>query len=78
MHDAARNQIWLEIVQTALDLPAWMPVLALIGAARLWEPRRLRFRLLFAAAQLITTTDRRHLRFAGHRPWSEVITEAIQ
>ncbi|WP_413254450.1 transposase [Streptomyces europaeiscabiei] len=52
--------------------------LALIGTARLWEPRRLRLRLLFAAAQLITTTDRRHLRFAGHWPWSEVITEAIQ
>lgn len=25
LHDTAQNQIWLEIVQTALDLFAWMP-----------------------------------------------------
>jgi hypothetical protein len=44
-HDTAQNQIWLEIIQIALDLLAWMPMLALNGAARLWEPRRLRLRL---------------------------------
>ncbi|MDG9714773.1 hypothetical protein [Streptomyces sp. DH10] len=26
---------WLEIVQTALDLPGWMPMLSLTGTARL-------------------------------------------
>lgn len=31
LHDAAQNHIWLEIIQTALDLLAWMPVLALSG-----------------------------------------------
>ncbi len=72
LHDNAQNQIWLELVQIALDLPAWMPVLALTGAARLREPRRLRLRLLFAAAR------RRHLGFARHWPWTDVITEAIQ
>ncbi|GAA0960522.1 IS1380 family transposase [Streptomyces rhizosphaericus] len=59
LHDAAQNQIWLEIVQIALDLLAWMPVLALTGKARLWEPRRLRLRLFSTAAQLITTGRRR-------------------
>lgn len=44
-HDAAQNQLWLEIVQIALDLLAWMPMPALTGPARLWEPRRLRLRL---------------------------------
>jgi Transposase DDE domain group 1 len=78
LHDAAQNQIWLEIVQIALDLLAWMPMLALTGTARLWEPRRLRLRLLSAAAQLVTTARRRHLRFARHWPWTDVITEAIQ
>jgi hypothetical protein len=52
LHDAAQNQLWLEIVQIALDLLAWMPMLALTGPARLWEPRRLRLRLFSAAAQL--------------------------
>lgn len=37
----AQNRIWLEIVQIALDLLAWMPMLALTGKVRLWEPRRL-------------------------------------
>ncbi|MFF3404454.1 IS1380 family transposase [Streptomyces sp. NPDC002659] len=66
LHDSAQNQIWLEIVQLALDLLAWMPMLALTGKARLWEPRRLRLRLFSAAAQLVTTARRRHLRFAHH------------
>ncbi|MFC4612876.1 IS1380 family transposase, partial [Streptomyces maoxianensis] len=78
LHDAAQNQIWLEIVQIALDLLAWMPMLALTGKARLWEPRRLRLRLFSAAAQLITTGRRRHLRFTAHWPWTDHITTAIQ
>ncbi|MBV7701134.1 transposase, partial [Streptomyces sp. TRM70350] len=31
LHDTAQNQVWLEIVQLALDLLAWMPMLALTG-----------------------------------------------
>jgi len=68
LHDTAQNQIWLEIVQIALDLLAWMPLLALTGQARLWESRRLRFRLFSTAAQLVTTGRRRMLRLAGHWP----------
>ncbi|MDQ1018926.1 hypothetical protein QFZ43_005482 [Streptomyces afghaniensis] len=77
LHDTAQNQIWLEIVQIALDLLAWMPLLALTGAARLWEPRRLRLRLFSTAAQLVTTGRRRILRLAGHWPWTDVITDAL-
>ncbi|MFD4048335.1 transposase, partial [Streptomyces sp. NPDC058611] len=44
---------------------------------RLWEPRRLRLRLFSAAAQIVTTARRRHLRFARHWPWTDVITSAI-
>jgi hypothetical protein len=78
LHQTAQNQIWLEIVQLALDLLAWMPMLALTGTARLWEPRRLRLRLFSAAAQLVTTARRRHLRFARHWAWTEVITAALE
>ncbi|MEU2901047.1 IS1380 family transposase [Streptomyces sp. NPDC001273] len=78
LHDTAQNQIWLEIVQIALDLLAWMPMLALTGEPRRWEPRRLRLRLFSAAAQIVTTARRRHLRFARHWPWTDVITSAIQ
>jgi hypothetical protein len=54
-----------------------MPMLALTGEIRRWEPRRLRFRLLSAAAQIVTTARRRYLRFADHWPWNDVITDAL-
>jgi hypothetical protein len=77
LHRTAQNQIWLEIVQIALDLLAWMSMLALTGVSRLWEPRRLRLRLFSTAAQLVTTGRRRVLRLAGHwPPWTGVITHA--
>ncbi|WP_406724449.1 IS1380 family transposase [Streptomyces sp. GD-15H] len=77
LHDTAQNKVWLEIVQLALDLLAWMPMLALTGKARLWEPRRLRLRLFSAAAQLVTTGRRRILRLARHWPWTGEITAAL-
>jgi hypothetical protein len=76
LHGFAQNQIWLEIVQLALDLLAWMPMLALTGKTRRWEPKKLRFRLFSAAAQLVTTGRRRYLRLAAHWPWTDVISAA--
>ncbi|MFG2258350.1 IS1380 family transposase [Streptomyces mirabilis] len=63
--------------QIALDLLAWMPMLALTGRARLWEPRRLRLRLFTTAGQLVTTGRRRILRLAAHWPWTLEITAAL-
>jgi len=77
LHHTAQNQVWLEIVQLALDLLAWMPMLALTGQARRWEPKRLRLRLFSAAARLVTTGRRRILRLARHWPWTDVITTAF-
>ncbi|WP_406352252.1 IS1380 family transposase [Streptomyces sp. NBC_01635] len=77
LHHTAQNKVWLEIVQVALDLLARMPMLALTGEARLWEPRRLRLRLFAAAGQLVTTGRRRILRLARHRPWTSHITAAL-
>jgi hypothetical protein len=77
LHHTAQNQIWLEIVQLALDLLAWMPMLALTGPARTWEPRRLRLRLLHAAGRLVTTGRRHILRLPEHWPWTSIITDAL-
>lgn len=52
-------------------------MLALTGETRRWEPRRLRLRLFSAAAQLVTTARRRHLHFARHWPWTDLITTAL-
>jgi hypothetical protein len=77
LHHTASNQLWLEIVQLALDLLAWMPMLALTGTARRWEPKKLRLRLFSAAARLVTTGRQRILRLARHWPWTHVITSAF-
>ena len=77
LHHTAQNKVWLEIVQLALELLAWMPMLALTGKTRLWEPRRLRFRLFSAAAQIVTTGRRRILRLTQHWPWTGEITTAL-
>ncbi|MGX1887901.1 IS1380 family transposase, partial [Streptomyces sp. NPDC055287] len=77
LHDTAQNRIWLEIVSLALDLLAWMPMLALTGKTRRWEPKKLRLRLFSAAAQLVTTGRRRWLRFTTRWPWTDEITRAI-
>lgn len=77
LHRTAQNRIWLEITQIALDLLAWMPMLALTGTARLWEPRRLRLRLFTTAGQLVTTGRRQILRLARHWPWTGHITAAL-
>ncbi|MGW7529735.1 IS1380 family transposase [Streptomyces sp. NPDC054783] len=77
LHHTARNRVWLEIVQLALDLLAWMPMLALTGKARLWEPRRLLLCLFAAAGQLVATGRRRILRLARHWPWTSHITAAL-
>ncbi len=52
-------------------------MLALTGQARLFEPRRLRFRLFSAAGQLVTTGRRRILRLARHWPETGEITAAL-
>jgi hypothetical protein len=77
LHDTTQNQIWLEIVSLALDLLAWMPMLALTGDARRWEPKKLRLRLFSAAAQLVNTGRRRWLRLPARWPWTAVISHAM-
>ncbi|GAA2332607.1 hypothetical protein SVIO_108400 [Streptomyces violaceusniger] len=51
LHDRAQNQDLARDRPARLDLLDWMPMLALTGKPRLWEPRRLRLRPFSAAAQ---------------------------
>lgn len=59
------------VVSLALDLLAWMPMLALIGKTRRWEPKKLRLRLFSAAAQMVNTGRRRRHRFTTRWPWTD-------
>ncbi|MCU1588883.1 MAG: transposase family protein [Frankiales bacterium] len=72
LHDFAANELWLELVALAADLLAWTQHLALTGtAARTWEPKRLRLRLLNIAGRVVRTGRRRLLRLPRGWPWAD-------
>jgi Transposase DDE domain group 1 len=51
-----RNRIWCAIVALAVEITAWMQMLALSGhQARCWEPKRLRLRLFTLPATIART-----------------------
>jgi Transposase DDE domain group 1 len=52
-------------------------MLALAGAARRWEPKRLRLRLFSVAGRLARSGRRLRLRLAERWPWTAEITAAV-
>ena len=75
LHDFTANAIWCELVLLAADLLSWTQTLALAGTpARVWEPKRLRLRLLHVAARIITSGRRQRLRLPRDWPWADLIT----
>lgn len=79
LHDFAGNQIWLELVALAADLIAWTQLLALTGTdARVWEPKRLRLRLLHVAGRVVRTGRRHLLRLPRGWPWADLLLAGYQ
>ena len=72
----AQNQVWCEIVALACELIAWTQLLALAGAARRWEPKRLRLRVFAVAGRLASSGRQLRLRLAERWPWASAITAA--
>ena len=69
-----KNQIWLELAQLAAELLVWTQLLAWHDQpARLWEPKRIRLRLLAVAGRVITTGRRRILRLSQRWPWADLV-----
>jgi hypothetical protein len=54
-----------------------MQMLALAGAARHWEPKRLRLRIFSAAGRLARSGRRLRPRLAERRPWAGEVTAAV-
>ncbi|MFM9378811.1 transposase, partial [Gordonia sp. VNK21] len=71
-------QIWLAVVALALDLNAWMQMLALTGTdARTWELKNLRLRLLATAARLARHARTHRLRFDHQARHTGLLITAI-
>ena len=74
LHAFGENKIWLELSQLASELIVRTQLLAFHGLpARLWEPKRIRLRLLAVAGRIITTAIRRILRLSKRWPWTDLI-----
>jgi hypothetical protein len=75
-HDMNQNRIWLAITALATELLAWTARLALPPTAALYEPKRLRLRILAVAGRIVTTARRHILKIDPAWPWADVITQA--
>jgi hypothetical protein len=78
LHGFGQNQIWCALVMLAVELTAWMQLLALPDhQARRWEPKRLRYRLFTIPAALARTGRRVLLHLASRSPWARLVTDAV-
>ena len=74
----AQNQIWCAIVALAVEITAWMQMLALNDhQARRWEPKRLRLRLFTLPATIARTGQQVRLHLATKAPWAGLVNEAV-
>ena len=78
LHGFDQNRIWCALVQLAMELTAWLQILALHGHdARRWEPKRLRLRLFSIAGRITRHARRTRLWLAAHAPWAALLTTAL-
>ena len=61
----------------AVEITAWMQLLALTDDARRWEPKRLRLRLFSLPATLARTGRQVRLHLAQHSAWARLLAAAI-
>jgi len=74
-----QNRIWCAIVALAVEITAWMQMLALNGhQARRWEPKRLRLRLFTLPATIARTGRQVRLHLATKAPWGHLVNEGVR
>ena len=73
----AHNQVWLWLVMATQDLIAWTAQLCLADAARAWELKQLRYRLLHQSGQIARHARQTILRLASNWPWSRQLADAF-
>jgi hypothetical protein len=73
----AINTAWCTAAAIAVDLIAWLQLLALTGDMARAEPKTLRYRILHTAARLTRGQRLRWLRIPTSWPWANAIAEAF-
>jgi Transposase DDE domain group 1 len=74
----AANQIWLALVTLALDLTAWMQMLALTDHdARRWEPKTLRLYLFSLPARIARHARKTRLHLPRNAPTTRLALGAL-
>src|SRR5262249_37506792 len=76
--DVVCNDTWLQLVLIAQDLMAWSQQLCFHGALAVAEPKRLRHRVLHAAATIAHTNRQTVVRFQHTWPWADAIVIAFK
>jgi hypothetical protein len=74
--DYNRNAAWLQIVALAVNLLAWLKLIALDGNLAKAEPKALRFRLLSAPARLVAHARHRVLKIPPGWAWADDLATA--
>jgi hypothetical protein len=78
LHDFDQNRIWLAIVALAVELTAWLQMLAFQDRpARRWEPKRLRLRLFSIAARIAEHGRTRRMHLSTHAPWAAALITGL-
>jgi len=79
LHSLAQNRIWLAVVALAGDLIAWTQLLALTDTdARLWEIKRLRYRLLSMAGHIAHNARRVLLHLPERHRWAQLLIDGLR
>jgi len=74
----AQNRIWCLIVALACDILAFSQLLALASAAaRRWEPRTIRLRLMSIPAVIARHARRTVLRYKADHPWTDLLLAGL-
>jgi hypothetical protein len=78
LHDFDQNRIWVALVALAVELTAWLQLLAFTDhPARRWEPKRLRLRLFSLAGRIADHDRTQRLHLPAHAPRAALLTAGI-
>ena len=72
------NQAWLEAALCAHDLTVWTQLLLFDGEHAIYEPKRLRYRLLHVAGKLTRHARQLTLHLPADWPWTAAIARAFK